>query len=135
MGLSIIVPLALAVIFLILYFQFRSVSTTLMVFTGITVAFAGGFVMIWFYGQDWFLNFNFFGENLRDLFNIKTINLSVAVWVGFIALFGIATDDGVVMATYLTQTFDKNDPTDKAEIRKSTLEAASKRIRPCLMTT
>jgi Cu(I)/Ag(I) efflux system membrane protein CusA/SilA len=133
--LSIIVPLALAVIFLILYFQFRSVSTTLMVFTGITVAFAGGFVMIWFYGQDWFLNFNFFGENLRDLFNIKTINLSVAVWVGFIALFGIATDDGVVMATYLTQTFDKNDPTDKTEIRKSTLEAASKRIRPCLMTT
>ncbi len=133
--LSIIVPLALAVIFLILYFQFRSVSTTLMVFTGITVAFAGGFVMIWFYGQDWFLNFNFFGENLRDLFNIRTVNLSVAVWVGFIALFGIATDDGVVMATYLTQTFDKNDPTDKAEIRQSTLEAASKRIRPCLMTT
>lgn len=133
--LSVIVPLALAVIFLILYFQFRSVSTTLMVFTGIAVAFAGGFVMIWFYGQDWFLNFNFFGENMRDLFNIKTINLSVAVWVGFIALFGIATDDGVVMATYLTQTFDKNDPTDIAEIRRSTLEAASKRIRPCLMTT
>jgi Cu(I)/Ag(I) efflux system membrane protein CusA/SilA len=133
--LSIIVPLALAVIFLILYFQFRSVSTTLMVFTGIAVAFAGGFVMIWFYGQDWFLNFNFFGENLRDLFNIRTVNLSVAVWVGFIALFGIATDDGVVMATYLTQTFDKNGPTDKAEIRQSTLEAASKRIRPCLMTT
>ena len=133
--LSIIVPLALLVIFLILYFQFRSVSTTFMVFTGIAVAFAGGFVMIWLYGQDWFLNFNFFGENLRDLFNMRTINLSVAVWVGFIALFGIATDDGVVMATYLTQTFDKNDPTDIKEIRKSTLEAASKRIRPCLMTT
>ena len=133
--LSVIVPLALLVIFLILYFQFRSVATTFMVFTGIAVAFAGGFVMIWFYGQDWFLNFNFFGENLRDLFNISTINLSVAVWVGFIALFGIATDDGVVMATYLTQTFDKNDPTDIQEIRRSTLEAASKRIRPCLMTT
>lgn len=133
--LSIIVPLALIVIFLILYFQFRSVSTTLMVFSGITVAFAGGFVMIWFYGQDWFLNFSFFGENLRDLFNIKTINLSVAVWVGFIALFGIATDDGVVMATYLKQTFDKNDPTDIKEIRTSTIEAAAKRIRPCLMTT
>lgn len=133
--LSIIVPLALLVIFLILYFQFRSVSTTFMVFTGIAVAFAGGFVMIWLYGQDWFLNFNFFGENLRELFNIETVNLSVAVWVGFIALFGIATDDGVVMATYLTQTFDKNDPTDIQEIRRSTLEAASKRIRPCLMTT
>jgi Cu(I)/Ag(I) efflux system membrane protein CusA/SilA len=133
--LSVVVPLALLIIFLILYFQFRSVSTSLMIFTGISVAFAGGFIMIWLYGQEWFLNFSFFGENLRDLFNMKTINLSVAVWVGFIALFGIATDDGVVMATYLTQTFDKNDPTDKFEIRKSTLEAASKRIRPCLMTT
>ena len=133
--LSIIVPLALLVIFLILYFQFRSVSTTFMVFTGIAVAFAGGFVMIWLYGQDWFLNFNFFGENLRELFNIKTVNLSVAVWVGFIALFGIATDDGVVMATYLTQTFDRNKPANKKDIRASIVEAGEKRIRPCLMTT
>ena len=122
-------------IFLILYFQFKSVSTSLMVFTGIIVAFAGGFIMIWLYGQDWFFNFNLFGENMRDLFNMKTINLSVAVWVGFIALFGIATDDGVVMATYLTQTFDREEPTDKKGIRLATLEAAGKRIRPCLMTT
>ncbi|MAN29512.1 MULTISPECIES: efflux RND transporter permease subunit [Mesonia] len=133
--LSVVVPLALAIIFLILYFQFRSVSTSLMVFTGIAVAFAGGFLMIWFYGQDWFLNFNFFGENLRDLFQMHTINLSVAVWVGFIALFGIATDDGVVMATYLTQTFDRNNPENKKEIRDSIVEAGQKRIRPCLMTT
>ena len=133
--LSVVVPLALAIIFLILYFQFKSVSTSLMVFTGITVAFAGGFIMIWLYGQDWFFNFSLFGENMRDLFNMKTINLSVAVWVGFIALFGIATDDGVVMATYLTQTFDRDKPTDKIGIRESAQEAAEKRIRPCLMTT
>ena len=133
--LSVVVPLALVIIFLILYFQFKSVSTSLMVFTGITVAFAGGFIMIWLYGQDWFFNFNLFGENMRDLFNMKTINLSVAVWVGFIALFGIATDDGVVMATYLTQTFDRENPTDVKGIRFSALEAAGKRIRPCLMTT
>ncbi|EGV43340.1 efflux RND transporter permease subunit [Bizionia argentinensis JUB59] len=133
--LSVVVPLALAVIFLILYFQFRSVATSLMVFTGIAVAFAGGFIMIWLYGQDWFLNFNFFGENLRDLFQMHPINLSVAVWVGFIALFGIATDDGVVMATYLTQTFDRNTPDNKKEIRASIVEAGEKRIRPCLMTT
>jgi Cu(I)/Ag(I) efflux system membrane protein CusA/SilA len=133
--LSVVVPLALIIIFLILYFQFRSVSTSLMVFTGIAVAFAGGFLMIWGYGQDWFLNFSFFGENLRDLFQMHTINLSVAVWVGFIALFGIATDDGVVMATYLTQTFDKNTPETKKEIRASVVEAGEKRIRPCLMTT
>ena len=133
--LSVVVPLALFIIFLILYFQFRSVSTSLMVFTGIAVAFAGGFMMIWFYGQDWFLNFNFFGENLRDLFQMHTINLSVAVWVGFIALFGIATDDGVVMATYLTQTFDRNKPNTLEAVRASVVEAGEKRIRPCLMTT
>ncbi|HAV55481.1 MAG TPA: cation transporter, partial [Aequorivita sp.] len=133
--LSVVVPLALAIIFLILYFQFRSVATSLMVFTGIAVAFAGGFLMIWFYGQGWFLNFNFFGENLRDLFQMHTINLSVAVWVGFIALFGIATDDGVVMATYLTQTFERNQPESRKEIRASIVEAGEKRIRPCLMTT
>ncbi|WP_417871965.1 efflux RND transporter permease subunit [Winogradskyella sp.] len=133
--LSVVVPLALAIIFLILYFQFRSVATSLMVFTGIAVAFAGGFIMIWLYGQDWFLNFSFFGENLRDLFQMHPINLSVAVWVGFIALFGIATDDGVVMATYLTQTFDRNTPDNKKEIRASIVEAGEKRIRPCLMTT
>jgi len=133
--LSVVVPLALLIIFLILYFQFRSVATSLMVFTGIAVAFAGGFIMIWLYGQGWFLNFNFFGENLRDLFQMHPINLSVAVWVGFIALFGIATDDGVVMATYLTQTFDRNTPENKKEIRASIVEAGEKRIRPCLMTT
>jgi len=133
--LSIVVPLSLIIIFLILYFQFKSVSTSLMVFTGIAVAFAGGFLMIWFYGQDWFMNFSFFGENLRDLFQMHTINLSVAVWVGFIALFGIATDDGVVMATYLTQTFDKNVTETKEQIRASVIEAGEKRIRPCLMTT
>ncbi len=133
--LSIVVPLALLIIFLILYFQFRSIATSLMVFTGIAVAFAGGFIMIWLYGQDWFFNFTFFGENLRDLFQMHTINLSVAVWVGFIALFGIATDDGVVMATYLTQVFDRNQPKDKRSIRASVVEAGEKRIRPCLMTT
>ena len=133
--LSLVVPLSLLIIFLILYFQFKSVSTSLMVFAGIAVAFGGGFIMIWFYGQDWFMDFNLFGENIRQLFQIKTINLSVAVWVGFIALFGIASDDGVVMATYLTQTFELNSHNNKKQIRQSVIEAGEKRIRPCLMTT
>ncbi|REE80749.1 Cu(I)/Ag(I) efflux system membrane protein CusA/SilA [Lutibacter oceani] len=133
--LSLVVPLALVIIFLILYFQFKSVTTSLMVFTGIAVAFAGGFIMIWLYGESWFLNFEIFGVNLRELFQMHPINLSVAVWVGFIALFGIATDDGVVMATYLTQTFKQNKPSTKQEIRASIIEAGEKRIRPCLMTT
>ncbi|CAM1361519.1 Cation transporter [Tenacibaculum litoreum] len=133
--LSVVVPLALMIIFLILYFQFRSVATSLMVFTGITVAFAGGFIMMWLYGQDWFLNFSVFGENLRELFQMHPINLSVAVWVGFIALFGIATDDGVVMATYLTQTFKRDKPQTIEAIRGSALHGGNKRIRACLMTT
>ena len=133
--LAMVVPLALLAIFLILYFQFKSMTTTLMVFMGIAVAFAGGFIMIWLYGQDWFLNFNFFGANIRSLFQMHPINLSVAVWVGFIALFGIATDDGVIMATYLKQSFQKNNPQNKEGIRKAVIEAGEKRIRPCLMTT
>ena len=90
--------------------------------------------MIWLYGQPWFFNFSLFGENLRNLFQMHTVNLSVAVWVGFIALFGIATDDGVVMATYLIQTFRSNHPGDIKSIRSAVVEAGEKRIRPCLMT-
>ncbi|WP_299009154.1 efflux RND transporter permease subunit [uncultured Tenacibaculum sp.] len=133
--LSIVVPLALMIIFLILYFQFRSLAISLMVFTAITIAFAGGFIMMWLYGQEWFLNFSVFGENLRELFQMHPINLSVAVWVGFIALFGIATDDGVVMATYLKQTFDKDKPQTIEAIRASALHGGNKRIRACVMTT
>ncbi len=106
-----------------------------MVFSSIAVAFSGGFIMIWLYGQGWFLDFEMFGTNLRDLFQMDTVNLSVAVWVGFIALFGIATDDGVVLATYLKQSFDKTKPKTKKEIREAVVLAGSRRIRPCLMTT
>jgi Cu(I)/Ag(I) efflux system membrane protein CusA/SilA len=63
------------------------------------------------------------------------MNLSVAVWVGFLALFGIATDNGVILATYLNQTFRKNRPRNVKEIRAAVVEASRRRIRPCLMTT
>lgn len=133
--LTVVLPLALGLIFLILYFQFRSVLTTAMIFSSIVVAFCGGFIMIWLYAQGWFMDFSVFGNNLRDLFGVDTINLSVAVWVGFIALFGIATDDGVVITTYLKQTFDKATPGNVQEVRDAVVEAGSRRIRPCLMTT
>jgi Cu(I)/Ag(I) efflux system membrane protein CusA/SilA len=132
--LVIIVPLVLGIIFLILYFQFKSVSTTLMIFSGIFLAFAGGFFMLWLYGQAWFVDFSIFGTNMRDLFQMGTINLSVAVWVGFIALFGIATDNGVLIATYLDQSFARNQPSDLNEVRKTVVEAGVRRIRPALMT-
>lgn len=133
--LTVVVPLALFIIFLILYLQFRRVSTTGLVFSGILVAWAGGFLMIWLYARPWFLDFSVFGTNMRDLFQVHPINLSVAIWVGFLALFGIATDDGVVMCTYLEQSF-RNRPTETVgEIRKAVVAAGTRRVRPCLMTT
>lgn len=133
--LSIIVPLVLVIVFLILYFQFKSVTTSMMVFSGIAMAFSGGFIIIWLYGQTWFADFTIFGTNFRDLFQIQTVNLSVAVWVGFIALFGIATDDGVLMATYLDQSFERNKTENLKGIREATIEAGKRRIKPAVMTS
>jgi Cu(I)/Ag(I) efflux system membrane protein CusA/SilA len=133
--LSIILPLALFVIFMIIYFQFRSVSTTLLVFSGIFVAWCGGFLLIWLYGQPWFLSFSVFGVSMRALFQIHTINMSVAVWVGFLALFGIATDNGVIQSTYLSQVFRERKPQSIKDVREATIVAAQRRVRPCLMTS
>ncbi len=133
--LLIVIPLSLLIIFLILYFQFRSVIVSSMIFTGILVAFAGGFIMIWLYGQSWFLDFTLSDISFRNLFQVHTINMSVAVWVGFIALFGVATDDGVLMGTYLNQVFKKRKPVTIKEVRDSVVEAGSKRVRPAVMTT
>ncbi|MBD80976.1 MAG: cation transporter [Crocinitomicaceae bacterium] len=133
--LAIIVPLVLVIIFLILYFQFKSVSTSLMIFTGIAMAFSGAFVMLWLYGQDWFFSFDIFNISMRDLFQMRSINLSVAVWVGFIALFGIATDDGVLMGTYLDQSFEKNKTITLVGIRNAVVIAGQRRIRPAIMTS
>jgi Cu(I)/Ag(I) efflux system membrane protein CusA/SilA len=132
--LRLVLPLALAVIFLILYLQFRSITTTGLVFSGILVAWAGGFLLLWLYGQSWFLDFAFFGVEMREMFNIRPVNLSVAVWVGFIALFGIASDNGVVMATYLDQSFSTRNIDGVGAIREATVRAAKRRLRPCLMT-
>jgi len=133
--LAVVLPLALFVIFLILYFQFKRVSTTLLVFSGVFVAWSGGFILLWLYGQGWFLDFSIFGVDMRELFQVKTMNLSVAVWVGFLALFGIATDNGVIQSTYLDQLFRRHRPSTIQDARAATIEAGTRRIRPCLMTT
>jgi Cu(I)/Ag(I) efflux system membrane protein CusA/SilA len=133
--LSIVIPISLLAIFLILYFLFGKFQPTFMVFSGIFVAFAGGFLMLWLYGQDWFLNFSIFGENMRDLFQVGKLNLSVAVWVGFIALFGIASDDGVLMGTRLQQTFSEQKPESVQSIHQAVIAAGKLRIRPAMMTT
>jgi len=133
--LRVVLPIALLAIWLILYFQFKRIFTTLLVFSGIVFAWSGGFILIWLYGQPWFLDFALFGHNLRDLFQMGTINLSVAVWVGFLALFGIATDNGVIVCTYLQQIFKAKQPQTIANMRAATIEAGNRRVRPAMMTS
>ena len=80
-----LVPLVILINLLIIYLQFRHWPITLAVFAGIPVAFAGGMIVLALYGAE----------------------MNTAIWVGFIALFGIAVDDGVVIATYLNQVFSR----------------------------
>jgi Cu(I)/Ag(I) efflux system membrane protein CusA/SilA len=75
------------------------------------------------------------GVNLRDLFQVHTVNMSIAVWVGFLALFGIASDDAVVICTYLDQRFARLKPATVAAIREATVQAGERRVAACLMTT
>ena len=132
--LAIVIPISLIAIFLILFFQFKTVTASMIHFSGVFVAFAGGFIMLWLYGQHWFMNFSLGGINMRDLFQMHTINLSVAVWVGFIALFGIATNDGVIMGTYIHQMFEKEKPTTINTVREAVVHAGKQRVRPAMMT-
>lgn len=111
--LAVLIPLCLLLDFILLYIGFGRWWVALLVFSGILVSASGGFLMLLFYG----------------------FNLSVAVWVGFIALFGVAEDDGVVMATYIGQLFDEGAPASISEVRELVVQAGMKRIRPCLMTT
>ena len=108
-----VVPLVILTNLFIIYLQFRHLPITLAVFSGIPVAFAGGMILL----------------------AVNEIAMNTAVWVGFIALFGIAVDDGVVIATYLDQVFKRRELTSIADIRNATVEAGLRRIRPCLMTT
>lgn len=108
-----LVPICLLVDFVLLYLGFNRWWIALLCFSAVFVSASGGFLMLLFYG----------------------FNLSVAVWVGFIALFGVAEDDAVVMASYCSQLFDERQPKTIQEVRDTVIEAAVKRIRPCLMTT
>lgn len=133
--LAIVLPLSLTIIFMLLYFQFKEVSVTLMVFSGVFVAWGGGFTMLWLYAQPWFLDIDLLGTNLRELFQIRQYNLSVAVWVGFLALFGIATDDGVIMALRIKQSLAEDNPGSIEAIRASVITGGRMRIRAAVMTS
>jgi len=108
-----LVPLSMLINFFLLYLSFRNVAISLTIFSGIPVSFAGGMIAI----------------------AIMGVEMNTAVWIGFIALFGIAVDDGVVMATYIQQLLQRRPPKSIEELRETVYEAGLKRIRPCMMTT
>lgn len=108
----ILVPACLLIMFVMLYLGFKRWWVAPIIYLGILVSASGGFIMLALWG----------------------VNLSVAVWVGFLVLFGVVDDDGVVMSTYLEGTFEGRSFNSVAEIRAAVLEAGLKRIRPALMT-
>ncbi|GBD37391.1 Cation efflux system protein CusA [bacterium HR36] len=111
--LSWLVPLVLFAQFVMIYMGLGRWWLALVVWFCIIVSISGGFAMLLWYGA----------------------NLSVAVWVGFIALFGVADDVAVVILSFLENTFQERRPQSVAEVRKLVMEASLRRVRPLLMTT
>ncbi|MDX2127985.1 MAG: CusA/CzcA family heavy metal efflux RND transporter [Chloroherpetonaceae bacterium] len=119
--LLLIIPVVLLIIFLLLYLTFKDFKESIIVMLSVPFALVGGVYMIFFLG----------------------FNFSVAVWVGFIALYGVAVETGVVMVLYLHESLDskiqqyskENIPIiDKAIILQATIEGSVLRLRPKLMT-
>ncbi len=111
--LMILVPIALIINLFLIYFGIKNLRNAGIIFSAVPIAFAGGLILLWVGG----------------------FNTSVAVWVGFIALFGIAVDDGVVMMTYLQEAIKTHNPKDWVGLKECIIEAGSRRIRPLVMTT
>jgi Cu(I)/Ag(I) efflux system membrane protein CusA/SilA len=129
---AVLIPICLGIILFLLYLNFRSWPTVLNVFAAVPVVIAGGLILIWAFPYLWD---GAFAVGLVAQPSAGPIYITVAVVVGFIALLGIATDDGVVMATYLEQVFARKKARSIQEIRERVLEAGLRRVRPCLMTT
>jgi len=113
---KIILPAVFFVIFLLLYMVFHSLTEAMVLILPTFYAMTGGLILQWLLGY----------------------NFSVAVWVGYIALFGIAVETGVVMVVYLHESLDKRiasgRPLTNADIREAAIEGAVHRLRPKLMT-
>src|SRR5665213_2170788 len=114
--LAIILPVVFFIIFLLLYLVFKSVAEAAVLIFPTLYAMSGGLLLQWLLGY----------------------NFSVAVWVGYIALFGIAVETGVVMVVYLHESLErrllKDEIHNNADIEDAVIEGAVKRLRPKLMT-
>ncbi len=113
--LRLLVPLGLFVVFILLYFTFHSAKEAAMVMLSVPFALVGGVYLVW----------------------ALHYNISVAVWVGFIALYGVAVETGVVMVIYLHEALDKKllaGAVTEKDVYDATYEGAVLRLRPKLMT-
>jgi copper/silver efflux system protein len=114
--LKLILPIVFFIIFLLLYMVFHSVPEALVLIFPTIYALTGGLLLQWWLGY----------------------NFSVAVWVGYIALFGIAVETGVVMVLYLHEALERKlqagEPLTNAEVEGAVIEGAVQRLRPKLMT-
>jgi Cu(I)/Ag(I) efflux system membrane protein CusA/SilA len=114
--LELIVPVVFFVIFVLLYMVFHSITEAAVLIFPTIYALTGGLILQRYLGY----------------------NFSVAVWVGYIALFGIAVETGVVMVVYLHEALERrlasSAPLTEAELEVATIEGAVHRLRPKLMT-
>ena len=108
-----IIPAVIFINLFLHYLHFRNFPLSLVVFSGIPFAASGGMVAV----------------------AVMGVEMNTAMWIGFIALFGIAADDGLVIATYIKQLLDRREIRSIDELRDLIYEAGLKRVRPCLMTT
>jgi copper/silver efflux system protein len=114
--LKVILPIVFFVIFLLLYMVFKSAAEAAVLIFPTLYAMSGGLILQWILGY----------------------NFSVAVWVGYIALFGIAVETGVVMVVYLHEALEHRlslgKPLTEADVEQATIDGAVQRLRPKLMT-
>jgi Cu(I)/Ag(I) efflux system membrane protein CusA/SilA len=114
--LMVVVPLTLVIIFVLLYFNFRSVTKTLIVLLSVPFAMVGGIWLVFILGY----------------------NMSIAVWVGIIALAGVAAETGVVMIVYLDEAYEerkaKGTMNTLRDLREAIMKGAVQRVRPKMMT-
>ncbi len=111
--LSIVLPICLAIILLLLYIAFKDSKSVLLIATGLPFSLAGGIISLFLFG----------------------FKFSTAVWVGFIALFGIATDNAVVLLFYIQRLFKEKRPANVTDVKETVIKGGLLRVRPIMMTT
>ncbi len=110
--LAVVLPICLAVILLLLYMAFKDMASVLIVALGLPFALVGGVIPLFLLG----------------------FKFSTAVWVGFIALFGVATDNAVVLLSVFRNIFEEKKPVNSEEVRGMVIRGGLLRVRPIMMT-